>query len=199
MARAFLAEAGQCRPLECCVHACARLHIFIPVFYCKLYIGEVIGLCFNKLAEYSPSTKLYTNCSPAPSPQMSAVRRTLPGGMFRCSRVASSGRDGRWRFFRGRRAYKERCICVCFPVAKSGRAGGAETRQRLVRATRQVVRTAGHFASPRKYALAGIYLLWSFLGAFHAVSLGGYGESRTFEASGRLPVQHCRHVRNNCS
>ena len=124
MARAFLAEAGPCRPLECCVHACARLHIFIPVFYCKLYIGEVIGLCFNKLAEYSPSTKLYTNCSPAPSPQMSAVRRTLPGGMFRCSRVASSGRDGRWRFFRGRRAYKERCICVCFPVAKSGRVGG---------------------------------------------------------------------------
>ena len=124
MARVFLAEAGQCRPLECCAHAYARLRIFIPVFYCKLYIGEVIGLCCNKLAVYSPSTKLYTNCSPALSPQMSAVRRILLGGMFRCSRVASSGRDGRWRFFRGRRAYKERCICVCFPVARSGRAGG---------------------------------------------------------------------------
>lgn len=174
------------------------LTYFIPVFYCKLYIGEVIGLCCNKLAVYSPSTKLYTNCSPAPSPQMSAVRRTLPGGMFRCSRVASSVRDGRWCFL-GEGGCTGRAVLVCASLSQDQAGQGAETRLRLVRATRQVVRTAGHFASPRQYALAGIYLLWSFLGAFHAVSLGGYGESRTFEASGRLPVQHCRHVRNNCS
>lgn len=123
MARAFLAEAGPCRPLDFCAHACARLHIFIPVFYCKLYIGEVIGLCCNKLAVYSPSTKLYTNCSPALSPQMSAASRTLPGGMFRCSRVASSGRDGRWCFL-GEGGRTGRAVFVCFPVAKSGRAGG---------------------------------------------------------------------------
>ena len=198
MARVFLAEAGQCRPLDFYPRACARLHIFIPVFYCKLYTGEVIGLCFNKLAVYSPSTKLYTNCSPALSPQMSAVRRTLPGGMFRCSRFASSGRDGRWRFL-GEGGRTGRAVFVCASLSQNQAGQGAETRRHLVRATRQVVRTAGHFASPRQYALAGIYLLWSFLGAFHAVSLGGYGESRTFEASGRLPVQHCRHVRNNCS
>lgn len=174
------------------------LTYFIPVFYCKLYTGEVIGLCCNKLAVYSPSTKLYTNCSPAPSPQMSAVRRTLPGGMFRCSRFASSGRDGWWCFL-GEGGRTGRAVFVCASLSQDQAGQGAETRLRLVRATRQVVRTAGRFASPRQYALAGIYLLWSFLGAFHAVSLGGYGESRTFEASGRLPVQHCRHVRNNCS
>ena len=118
MVRVFLAEAGQCRPLECCAHACARLHIFIPVFYCKLYTGEVIGLCFNKLAVYSPSTKLYTNCSPALSPQMSAASRILPGEMFRCSRFASSGRDGRWCFL-GEGGRTGRAVFVCASLSQN--------------------------------------------------------------------------------
>lgn len=198
MARVFLAEAGQCRPLECCAHACARLRILF-LFFTANYTPErllacvlINWRCIVRPQNYTPIVRqpFHRRCQP---PAVSFLAKCFVAAALHRRAVMGGG------VFLGEGGHTGSAVFVCASLSQNQAGQGAETRRHLVRATRQVVRTAGHFASPRQYALAGIYLLWSFLGAFHAVSLGGYGESRTFEASGRLPVQHCRHVRNNCS
>lgn len=194
----FLQRRGSAVPLIS-IPARARAYIFLFLFFTANYTPErllacvlINWRCIVHPQNYTPIVRqpFHRRCQPpaVPFPAECFVaaallrRAVMGGGVF----LGEGGCTGR-------------AVLVCASLSQNQAGQGAETRQRLVRATRQVVRTAGHFASPRQYALAGIYLLWSFLGAFHAVSLGGYGESRTFEASGRLPVQHCRHVRNNCS